>query len=504
MSQPSETISSLGLLPHYDLFINGEFVPSTNPDSKCTSKSPVDGSTLSTFANATKEDVDKAVDVAWEAFKTWKKTTARQRSEILLKIADAIDKNKEKLAKIETMDNGKSLRETMNVDIPAAARHFRYFAGCILAEEGSSNVIDEQYLSIILREPIGVVGQVVPWNFPFLMAAWKLAPVLAAGDCTVFKPSSETSLSVLELARITKDIIPKGVFNVITGRGSQSGQYILDHPKLSKLAFTGSTEVGITVALAAAKKIIPATLELGGKSANIFFDDCDFDMAIDGACLGILFNQGQVCCAGSRIFVQDTFYDKFVDALIKEFNSVKVGNSLDPNTMMGAQINPKQLKKILEYVKIGESEGCKIGCGGVQVVENGLDKGCYMRPTLLLNATNKMRVAQEEIFGPVAVVIKFHDVDEVIEMANDSIYGLGGAVWTKDINKAIKVARGVETGKMWVNTYNALPDGAPFGGYKQSGIGREVHKVILEHYTQMKNIMINLSETPSGFYPKAY
>ena len=504
MSQPSETISSLGLLPHYDLFINGEFVPSTNPDSKCTSKSPVDGSTLSTFANATKEDVDKAVDVAWEAFKTWKKTTARQRSEILLKIADAIDKNREKLAKIETMDNGKSLRETMNIDISAAARHFRYFAGCILAEEGSSNVIDEQYLSIILREPIGVVGQIVPWNFPFLMAAWKLAPVLAAGDCTVFKPSSETSLSVLELARITKDIIPKGVFNVITGRGSQSGQYILDHPKLTKLAFTGSTEVGITVALAAAKKVIPATLELGGKSANIFFDDCDFDMAIDGACMGILLNQGQVCCAGSRIFVQDTFYDKFVDALIKEFNSVKVGNSLDPNTMMGAQINPKQLKKILEYVKIGESEGCKIGCGGVQVMENGLDKGCYMRPTLLLNATNKMRVAQEEIFGPVAVVIKFHDVDEVIEMANDSIYGLGGAVWTKDINKAIKVARGVETGKMWVNAYNALPDGAPFGGYKQSGIGREVHKIILEHYTQVKNIVINLSETTSGLYPKAY
>ena len=504
MSQPSEIISSLGLLPHYDLFINGEFVPSTNPDSKCTSKSPVDGSTLSTFANATKEDVDKAVDAAWSAFKTWKNTTPRQRSEILLKIADAIDKNKEKLAKIESMDVGKCIRETMNIDIPAAASHFRYFAGCIVAEEGSANVIDGQYLSLILREPIGVVGQIVPWNFPFLMASWKIAPVLAAGDCTVFKPSSETSLSILELARITKDIIPKGVFNVITGRGSQSGQYILDHPKLSKLAFTGSTDVGLTVGLAAAKKIIPATLELGGKSANIYFDDCDFDMAIDGACMGILFNQGQVCIAGSRIFVQDTFYDKFVDALIKEFNSVKVGNSLDPNTMMGAQINPKHLKKILEYIKIGESEGCKIGCGGVQVVENGLDKGCYMRPTLLLNATNKMRVAQEEIFGPVAVVIKFHDVDEVIKMANDSIYGLGGAVWTKDINKAIKVARGVETGKMWVNTYNALPDGAPFGGYKQSGIGRECHKVILEHYTQMKNIMINLSEAPSGFYPKAY
>ena len=504
MSQPSSIISSLGLLPHYDLFINGEFVPSTNPDSKCTSISPVDGSTLSTFTNATKEDVDKAVDAACEAFKTWKKTTPKERSEILLKIADAIEKNKEKLAKIESMDNGKPIRETLNIDIPSAISHFKYFAACIVAEEGSSNILDGKYLSLILREPIGVVGQIVPWNFPFLMGCWKIAPVLAAGDCTIFKPSSETSLSILELARITKDIIPKGVFNVITGRGSQSGQYILDHPKLNKLAFTGSTEVGLTVGLAAAKKIIPCTLELGGKSANIFFDDCDFDMAIDGACLGILFNQGQVCIAGSRIYVQDTFYDKFVDALIKQFNSVKVGNSLDPSTMMGPQVNAKQLKKILDYVKLGESEGCKIGCGGVQVKENGLDKGCYMRPTLLLNATNKMRVSQEEIFGPVAVVIKFHDVDEVIEMANDSIYGLGGGVWTKDINKALKVARGVETGRMWINTYLAIPDGCPFGGYKQSGIGRECHKVILEHYTQMKNIIINLEETPSGFYPKAY
>ena len=499
-----DPIKELGLLPHYDLFINGEFVPSTNPESKCTSKSPVDGSTLSTFANATKEDVDKAVDAAWEAFKTWKNTTPAERSKILNQIADAIEKNKEHLAKVESMDNGKPIRETLNFDIPMGVRHFRYFAGCILAEEGSATVLDGKYLSMILREPIGVVGQIVPWNFPFLMGCWKLAPVLAAGDCTVFKPSSETSLSVLELARIVKDILPKGVFNVVTGRGSKSGQYILDHPCLSKLAFTGSTEVGLTVGLAAAKRIIPATLELGGKSANIIFDDCDFDQAIDGCCLGILFNQGQVCCAGSRIFVQDTFYDKFVDALVKEFNSVKVGNSLDPNTMMGAQVNAKQLEKILEYVKIGESEGCKVACGGVQVTENGLDKGCYMRPTLLINATNKMRVAQEEIFGPVAVVIKFHDVDEVIAMANDSIYGLGGAVFSKNINKALKVARGVETGRMWVNTYNNIPEGAPFGGYKQSGIGRETHKVILEHYPQMKNIMINLDEAPSGLYPKAY
>ena len=466
----SATIESLGLLPHYDLFINGEFVPSTNPESKCTSVSPVDGSTLSTFANATKEDVDKAVDAAWAAFKTWKHSTPAERSKILLQIADAIEKNKEKLAKIESMDNGKPLRETLNIDIPSGANHFRYFAACIVAEEGSANVLDEKYLSLILHEPIGVVGQIVPWNFPFLMGCWKLAPVIAAGDCTVFKPSSETSLSFLELARIIKDIVPKGVFNVITGRGSQSGQYLLDHPRISKLAFTGSTEVGLTVGMAAAKKIIPCTLELGGKSANIFFDDCDFDLAIEGACIGILFNQGQVCIAGSRIFVQD---------------------------------NAKQLKKILDMVKVGEKEGCKIGCGGVQITENGLDKGCYMRPTLLLNATNKMRVAQEEIFGPVAVVIKFHTVDEVIEMANDSIYGLGGAVWTKDITKALKVARSVETGRMWINTYNAIPDGCPFGGYKQSGIGRECHKVILEHYSQIKNIMINLHDAPTGLYPKA-
>ena len=459
---------------------------------------------LSTFADATKEDVDKAVEAAWIAFKTWKNTTPQERSKILLEIADAIDKNTEKLAKIESMDNGKPIRETMAVDIPSAAKEFRYFAACIVADEGSANVLDGKYLSLILREPIGVVGQIIPWNYPFLMGALKLAPVLASGCCTIIKPSSETSLSILELSRIIKDIIPKGVFNVITGRGSKSGQYILDHPKLSKLAFTGSTEIGRAVGLAAAQKIIPSTLELGGKSANIFFDDCNFDLAIEGATMGILFSQGQICVAGSRIFVQDTFYDKFIDALVKEFNSVKVGHSMDPNTMMGAIVNEKQMKKILDYIKIGEGEGCKIGCGGVQITDNGLDKGFYIKPTLLLNANNKMRVAQEEIFGPVAVVIKFHDVDEVIAMANDSVYGLGGAVWTKDINKALKVARGVETGRMWVNTYHGMPDGSPFGGYKESGIGRECHKVILEHYTQMKNIMINLQEKPSGLYPKAY
>jgi aldehyde dehydrogenase (NAD+) len=364
--------------------------------------------------------------------------------------------------------------------------------------------LDETFMSIILREPIGVVGQIVPWNFPFLMAAWKLAPVIAAGDCTVFKPSSATSLSVLELARLIDGILPKGVFNVITGSGSKAGQYMLEHKGFKKLAFTGSTEVGRNVGLAAAEKIIPSTLELGGKSANIFFDDCDFDQAIDGAQLGILFNQGQVCCAGSRIFVQDTFYDEFVGALTKAFNAINVGDPLKPETQMGSQINRTQLKKILDYIEIGKLEGATVACGGVQIKEGGLEKGSFMRPTLLTNVTNDMRVAQEEIFGPVACVIKFKTEDEVIKMANDSVYGLGGAVWTKDIAKALHVARSIETGRMWVNTYNQIPEHSPFGGYKESGIGRETHKMILEHYTQKKNIMINLSYSPSGFYPKKY
>ena len=494
-------MSDVKLQEKYGLYIGGQWRDASD-GATFTAKCPATGEKLAVCAQATKQDVDDAVNAAWEAFKTWGKTTPKERAAVLNKIADIIDENTEFLAKVESMDNGKPIRETMAIDVPMSAAHFRYFAGCILAEEGQASVLDEQFLSIILREPIGVVGQIVPWNFPFLMAAWKLAPVLAAGDCTVFKPSSETSLSVLEFARLIDGVLPAGVFNVITGSGSKSGQYMLDHPGFRKLAFTGSTEVGRNVALAAADKIIPATLELGGKSANIFFDDCDIDQAIDGAQLGILFNQGQVCCAGSRIFVQDTFYDEFVGKLVEAFNKVKVGLPLDPTTQMASQINETQVKKILNYIEIGKQEGATVACGGFRVTDGDLAKGCFLRPTLLTNVTNNMRVAQEEIFGPVAVVIKFHDVDEVIAMANDSTYGLGGAVWTKDIAKAIRVARSIETGRMWVNTYNQIPEHSPFGGYKESGIGRETHKVILNHYTQMKNIMINLSYAPSGFYPQ--
>lgn len=488
------------LQERYGLYINGQWREASNGDTY-TATSPADGSVLAVCAQATREDVDDAVKAAWEAFKTWKKTTPAQRAAILNKIADIIDANKEHLAMVESMDNGKPIREIMNVDIPLSAQHFRYFAGCILAEEGSASVLNEQFLSLVLREPLGVVGQIIPWNFPFLMAAWKLAPVLAAGDCTVLKPSKEASLSILEFVRLIEGVLPAGVLNVITGAGSNSGQYILEHPGFSKLAFTGSTEVGRDVGLAAANRIIPSTLELGGKSANIYFDDCDFDQAIDGAQLGILFNQGQVCCAGSRIFVQDTIYDKFVPALVKAFENVKVGLPWNEDTQMGAQINEAQVKKILSYVDIAKEEGATIACGGVRADEGELAKGCFLKPTLITDVTNDMRVAQEEIFGPVAVVIKFHDEDEVVAMANDSEYGLGGAVWTKDINRAIRVARNIETGRMWVNTYNQIPEHAPFGGYKTSGIGRETHKMILDHYTQVKNIMINLSYAPSGFYP---
>lgn len=483
----------------YDLYIGGQWVPASD-GATLEAHNPATGEKLALIAEATAQDVDKAVQAAQKAFESWKKTSPIERQNILLKIADIIDEHAEYLATVETMDNGKPIRETMAADIPLSADHFRYFAGAIRAEEGVSNVLDENTLNIILREPIGVVGQIIPWNFPFLMAAWKLAPALAAGCTVVLKPSSHTSLSVLELMRLIGDVVPAGVINVITGSGSKSGDYMLQHKGFNKLAFTGSTAVGQNVYEAACSLMVPATLELGGKSANIFFEDCDMDLAMDGAQLGILFNQGQVCSAGSRIFVQEGIYDEFVKRLSGIFERVKVGNPLDPSTQMGALIYEDQLKKVLKYVEIGKEEGARLVTGGVRDEEGDNAKGFFVRPTIFADVTNDMRIAQEEIFGPVVVIQKFRDEDEVIRLANDSIYGLGGGLFTRDLNRAIRVSRAIETGRMWVNTYNAFPAGAPFGGYKQSGIGRETHKVILDHYTQMKNILINLNEKPSGFY----
>lgn len=481
--------------PSYKLFIDGEFVDAEGGASLDVFN-PATGEKISKIADASKADVDKAVAAARKAFASFRRTSVYERSALLNKIADVLEQNAEFIATVETIDNGKPIRETRAVDLAWSIEHFRYFAGVILGEEGSANMLKERYLSVVLREPIGVVGQIVPWNFPFLMGAWKLAPLIAAGDTCVFKPSSETSLSILEFIRLIAPLLPKGVINVVTGKGSKAGEFVRTHKGLDKLAFTGSTEVGRGIALAAAQKIIPATLELGGKSANIIFDDCDFDVAIDGVQLGILFNQGQVCCAGSRIFVQEGIYDKFVPALVEKFKRIKVGDPLDPNTQMGCQINKKQADKILEYVKIGVEEGAKIAVGGKRHSAGE----AFVEPTLLVDVRNDMRVAQEEIFGPVGVVIKFKDQDELVRMANDSLYGLGGAVFTRDIAKALTVARLLETGRVWVNTYNQIHAGAPFGGYKESGIGRETHKMILEHYTQTKNIYIDTISKPSGFY----
>ena len=487
------------LKDHYGLLINGEWTAAEGGKEYETTN-PATGEHLAWCADASAADVDRAVKAAQAAFPAWAAKSPAERAALLLKIADRIDEAAEQLATVETMDNGKPIRETKLVDVPLSSDHFRYFAGALRADEGEAVMIDENTLSIILREPIGVVGQIIPWNFPLLMGAWKLAPALAAGNTVVIKSSSSTPLSLLVLGEILTDILPAGVVNIITGRGGVTGQAMLDHPGFAKLAFTGSTEVGYSVARAAADRLIPATLELGGKSANIFFADCDMERAIEGAQIGILFNQGQVCCAGSRIFVEDKIYDEFVGKLVEAFRAVKVGDPMDPTTQMGSQINQRQLEKILGWVEEAKKEGARVAVGGEAAKIPGFEKGAFMQPTLLVDVKNDMKVAQNEIFGPVACVIRFSSEAEVVAMANDSEYGLGGAVWTREINRAMRVARGVHTGRMWVNTYNELPAHTPFGGYKKSGIGRETHKVMLDHYSQMKNIYISLSEAKRGFF----
>jgi len=484
----------------YKLFIGGEWVDSASGKTFET-RSPANGALLATCASADSEDVDRAVKAAWRAFDGWKRVSPQQRGEILLEIARRIDENAQRLGMVETLDNGKPLRESLtSVDVPLSSDHFRYFAGAVRTREDEAVMIDDETMSIVLSEPLGVVAQIIPWNFPLLMAAWKLAPALAAGNTVVIKPSVSTPLSILELMKLVQDVLPPGVVNVVTGRGSTAGAALLEHPDIRKLAFTGSTEVGYTVAKAAAEKLIPCTLELGGKSANIFFPDCDWDKAVEGAVLGILLNQGQVCCAGSRAFIHEDIYDRFVADVVARFEAVKVGLPWLSDTMMGAQINEGQLTKILDYVELGKQEGATVLTGGERLTEGGLEKGCFLRPTLLGDVDNSMRVAQEEIFGPVLCALKFRDEQEVIRMANDSEYGLGGAVWTKDLRRAVRVAREVETGRMWINNYNALPANAPFGGYKHSGYGRETHKMMLEAYSQKKNLYLSMSEAPTGLF----
>lgn len=487
---------SLNLEKKYQLFIDGEWVEPSGKDYLETTN-PATGEVIAEIANASDADVDLAVKAAREAFEDFGQSTTEERSKLLFKIADIIEENADRLARIESTENGKPIRETSAIDLPLAVDHFRYFGSVIRSEEGTLKLLDGRHLSLIIKEPIGVVAQIIPWNFPFLMAAWKLAPALAAGDTIVLKPSSKTSLSVLELVKLIADELPKGVLNVITGKGSESGDYLQHHEGIDKVAFTGSTEVGREIGIAAAKNLIPSTLELGGKSANIIFEDADMDKALDGAMLGITFNQGQVCSAGSRLFLQESIYDEFLERLIKIFENLKIGDPLDESTEMGTQIDEAQIETIMKYVQSAKDEGLTIVTGGERVEKL---KGAFMQPTIIEAEDNKATVCREEIFGPVLVVQKFKDVDEVIKLANDTNFGLTGGVFTKDINRALKVARSVRTGRMWVNTYNQLPAGAPFGGFKDSGIGRENHKMMLDAYTKTKNIFIDLDDELSGFY----
>lgn len=484
---------------NYGLFINGEFVKG-HSDETLEVKNPATGETLSHITKANEKDVDTAVAAAQEAFESWSLTSKTERANLLRQISNKMMENKEKIATIETLNNGKPIRETLGIDIPYAARHFNYFASVIETHEGSVNDIDKDTMSIIRHEPIGVVGAVVAWNFPMLLASWKIAPAIAAGNTIVIQPSSSTPLSLLEVAKIFQEILPKGVVNVVTGKGSESGNAIFNHEGVNKLSFTGSTNVGYQVAEAGAKRIVPATLELGGKSANIILDDANLDLAVEGIQLGILFNQGEVCSAGSRLLVQEGIYDKLISRLKEAFSNIKIGDPLDEKTQMGSQTSQEQMEKIQSYITYAEQSNAEILTGGKRITNDGLDNGYFLEPTLIAIKDNADKLAQEEIFGPVLTIIKVKDDEEAIKIANDSEYGLAGGVFSQDITRALNIAKAVKTGRIWINTYNQVPEGAPFGGYKKSGIGRETYKEALSNYQQVKNIFIDTSNELKGLY----
>lgn len=466
--------------------------------------SPVDGTTFTKVARSTAEDIELAIDAAWAAAPSWNNSSATERSNLLLKIADVMEQNLEALARAETWDNGKALRETMAADLPLAVDHFRYFAGVIRAEEGTVSELDSNTISMNVKEPLGVVGQIIPWNFPLLMATWKIAPALAAGNCVVLKPAEQTPVGIMILMELIDGILPEGVLNVVNGFGVEAGKPLASSPKINKIAFTGETTTGQLIMQYASKNIIPVTLELGGKSPNIFFesimdaDDAFFDKCLEGAAMFAL-NQGEVCTCPSRILVQESIYDKFIERVIERVEAIKLGHPLDPTTMMGAQASNDQYEKILNYIAIGKDEGCKVLTGGEAAYNEGLEGGYYIQPTLL-EGNNKMRVFQEEIFGPVACVTTFKDEAEALEIANDTLYGLGAGVWTRDTHQAYQISRQVQAGRVWVNCYHLYPAHAPFGGYKKSGIGRETHKMMLNHYRQTKNMLISHDKNALGFF----
>ena len=488
----------------YGNFINGEFVEPVN-GQYFTNLSPVNGQPIAEFPRSDAADIDKALDAAHLAADAWGKTSVQARSMILLKIADRIEQNLELLAITETWDNGKAVRETLNADIPLAADHFRYFAGCIRAQEGTSAEIDEHTAAYHFHEPLGVVGQIIPWNFPILMAAWKLAPALAAGNCVVLKPAEQTPLGISVLMEVIGDLLPPGVLNVVQGYGREAGEALASSKRIAKIAFTGSTPVGSHIMKRAAESIIPSTVELGGKSPNIYFEDIMqaeptfIEKAAEGLVLGF-FNQGEVCTCPSRALVQESIYAPFMEAVMKKVAQIKRGDPLDTETMVGAQASQQQFDKIMSYLEIAQQEGAEVLSGGAaEKLEGSLATGYYIQPTLL-KGTNKMRVFQEEIFGPVIGVTTFKDEAEALAIANDTEFGLGAGVWTRDINRAYRMGRAIKAGRVWTNCYHLYPAHAAFGGYKKSGVGRETHKMILDHYQQTKNLLVSYDINPLGFF----
>ena len=501
---PGSPDAKFSYKPRYEHWIGGEWVKPVK-GQYFEDISPVNGKPFCEIARGTAEDIDAALDAAHRAAPAWGKTSATERAAVLNKIADVIDANTELLALAETWDNGKAIRETLNADIPLAADHFRYFAAAIRAQEGSFAEMDNGMTAYHYHEPLGVVGQIIPWNFPILMAVWKLAPALAAGNAIVLKPAEQTPASILVLMELIGDILPAGVVNVVNGFGVEAGKPLASSPRIRKIAFTGETTTGRLILQYASANIIPATLELGGKSPNVFFkdvadaDDAFYDKAQEGFAL-FAFNQGEVCTAPSRALIEKPIYEKFLGDAVKRTALAVQGNPLDTDTMIGAQASNDQLEKILSYIDIGKQEGAKLLLGGERTDLGGdLGEGYYVQPTIF-EGHNKMRLFQEEIFGPVLAVTSFDGYDEGIAIANDTLYGLGAGVWSRNGNTAYRAGRDIQAGRVWINNYHAYPAGAAFGGYKSSGIGRENSRLALDHYQQTKNLLVSYDENKLGFF----
>ena len=500
---PGTAQSKVQFKDRYHNYINGEWVAPVG-GKYYENITPVTGAVICEVPRSDSQDIDLALDAAHAAKDSWAATSVTERSNMLLKIADRIEQNLELLALVETWDNGKCIRETMAADVPLAADHFRYFAGCIRAQEGSIGEIDNNTVAYHFHEPLGVVGQIIPWNFPLLLAAWKIPPALATGNCIVLKPAEQTPLSILFLMEIIGDLLPPGVLNVVNGFGNEAGQALATSSRIAKLAFTGSSPVGKHILKCAADSLIPSTVELGGKSPNIFFadimdqEDAFIDKCLEGAALAF-FNQGEVCTCPSRLLVQESIADEFIERLIARTKKIKQGNPLDTDSQVGAQVSKEQFDKILSYIEIGKNEGAEVLTGGGVESVSDLDNGFYIQPTLL-KGTNDMRVFQEEIFGPVISVTTFKDEAEALAIANDTPFGLGAGLWTRDMNRSYRMGRGIQAGRVWTNCYHLYPAHAAFGGYKESGIGRENHKMMLNHYQQTKNLLVSYDINPMGFF----